>query len=254
MTDSLIAAQLFTLRDYLKTPDDIRASLARVREIGYTAVQVSALGPIAPDELQRVAAENGLEIVATHISYQRIVEEPQAVIDHHKLWNCRHVGIGSMPPDYRSGDGFARFAAEASAAAAPLVEAGLTFNYHNHSFEFERFAGRTGLEILQEDSDPRVFSFEVDTYWVQHGGADPAALLRNLVGRMHVVHLKDMMVRDGAQSFGEVGEGNLDWPAILAACRTADIEWYIIEQDTCPGDPFDSLALSLRNLRAMGLQ
>ena len=95
MTDSLIAAQLFTLRDYLKTPDDIRASLARVREIGYTAVQVSALGPIAPDELQRVAAENGLEIVATHISYQRIVEEPQAVIDDHKLWNCRHVGIRS---------------------------------------------------------------------------------------------------------------------------------------------------------------
>ena len=38
-----------------------------------------------------------------------------------------------------------------------------------------------------------------------------------------------------------------------AAFKAADIEWYIIEQDTCPGDPFDSLKKSLDNLREMGL-
>jgi sugar phosphate isomerase/epimerase len=51
----------------------------------------------------------------------------------------------------------------------------------------------------------------------------------------------------------EVGEGNLDWPAILDAAREAGTEWYLVEQDTCQRDPFESLAISFRNLKAMGL-
>ncbi|MCE2449438.1 MAG: hypothetical protein J4F35_13950 [Candidatus Latescibacteria bacterium] len=71
--------------------------------------------------------------------------------------------------------------------------------------------------------------------------------------RMHIVHLKDLSMDGAKQCFAEVGEGNLEWEPILATCKRAQIEWYLIEQDTCPGDPFDSLGLSLRNLRAMGL-
>ena len=67
------------------------------------------------------------------------------------------------------------------------------------------------------------------------------------------MHLKDMAMEGSKQLFAEVGEGNLEWDAILKACKAADIEWYIIEQDTCMGDPFDSLKKSLDNLRAMGL-
>jgi sugar phosphate isomerase/epimerase len=52
----------------------------------------------------------------------------------------------------------------------------------------------------------------------------------------------------------EIGEGNLDWPEILEACVEAGTEWYIVEQDTCQRDPFESLAISYRNLREMGLE
>ena len=134
-----------------------------------------------------------------------------------------------------------------------LRRAGLTFSYHNHSFELERFNGRTGLEILYEDSDPKYFNSELDTYWIQHGGADPAAWIRQLKGRAHIVHLKDMAMDDRTQLFAEVGEGNLNWHAILDACKEADVEWYIVEQDTCQRDPFESLGISLRNLKEMGI-
>jgi sugar phosphate isomerase/epimerase len=70
---------------------------------------------------------------------------------------------------------------------------------------------------------------------------------------MPLVHLKDMVMRGREQLMAEVGEGNLNWPAILDACRDAGVVWYIVEQDTCQRDPFDSLGISLRNLRAMGL-
>ena len=254
MPASFIAAQLYTLREHLKTPTDIASSLVKVRQLGYEAVQVSGLGPIEPAQLKDAADQAGVRIIATHIGFERIRNEPQAVIADHQLWACRHVAIGGLPTEYRNEEGFHRFALEASAAARPLVEAGLTCSYHDHSFELERFGGRTALEILYAESDPQVFSAEIDTYWIQHGGGNPVSWLHRLKGRCHLVHLKDMAMKGSQQLYAEVGEGNLEWPAILAACREAGVEWYIVEQDTCQRDPFESLGISLINLRRLGLQ
>ena len=43
MRETQIAAQLYTLRDYLQTPKDIARTLAKVRKIGYRIVQLSGL-------------------------------------------------------------------------------------------------------------------------------------------------------------------------------------------------------------------
>ncbi len=253
MTASVVAAQLYTLREFLKTPAEVRVSLEKVRQLGYEAVQVSGLGPIEPAQLKEAADRAGVRIVATHISFERISSDVQAVIAEHQLWGCRHVAIGGLPAEYRNEEGYHRFALEASAAARPLVAAGLTFSYHNHSFELERFGGRTALEILYAESDAEVFSAEIDTYWIQHGGGNPVSWLRALKGRCHVVHLKDMAMKGSQQLYAEVGEGNLEWPSILEACREAGVEWYIVEQDTCQRDPFESLGISLQNLRRLGV-
>ena len=253
MPASAIGAQLFTLREFTKTPNDIRATFTKVRAMGYEAVQSSALGPIDPAELAQIARDAGLQIVATHIAYDRIRDEPQAVIDDHHTWGCRHVAIGGLPQEFRNGEGFSRFAAEASEAARPLIAADLTFSYHNHSFELERFGDRTALQILIEESDAEVFQFEIDVYWIQHGGGDPAAWLRKVNGRADVIHVKDLAMEGRDQLFAEVGEGNLNWPSILEAAREAGTRWYAVEQDRCQRDPFESLAISYRNLQEMGL-
>jgi len=254
MPDSVIAAQLYTVREFCKTPEDIAKTMRRVREIGYEAVQTSGMGPIEPDALKQIIQENGLKICATHTGYERMRDDTNAVIAEHKLWGCDYPAIGGLPREYAtSGEGFSRFAKEASEVARRLKAQGLTFAYHNHSFELEKFGDRTGLQILYEDSDPEVFTSEIDTYWVQHGGGDPAAWIRRLKGRADIVHLKDMKMKGREQHFAEVGEGNLNWPAILEACAEAGTKWYIVEQDRCDGDPFDSLALSFKNLKKMGL-
>ncbi|MDH7569078.1 MAG: sugar phosphate isomerase/epimerase [Armatimonadota bacterium] len=254
MTDSVIAAQLYTVREFTKTPEGIAQTFRRVREIGYEAVQLSALGPIDPRELRRIADDNGLTICATHVSYERMRDDFDALVAEHKLWGCQYVGVGGLPASYRNAEGYPRFAKECSEVARRLKAEGLTFVYHNHSFELEKYGDRTGLQILYEESDPQVFTSEIDTYWIQHGGGDPAAWVRKLKGRAHVVHLKDMTMKEGKQIMAEVGEGNLNWPAILDACREAGVRWYIVEQDTCQRDPFDSLAISFNNLRKMGLR
>ena len=62
-----------------------------------------------------------------------------------------------------------------------------------------------------------------------------------------------MAMQGSTQRFAEIGEGNLNWDAILEACTYAGVEWYIIEQDSCyERDPFESLGMSLNNLKEMG--
>ncbi len=270
MTKPVLAAQLYTVRDFTKTADDLAETLRKVRDIGYTAVQVSAIGPIPHQVVKTMVDDLGLTICNTHIGYDQLWNDIDAVIEQHKHWECRHVAIGSMPAPYREGgeDAYKRFAAEASQVGEKLAAADLTFSYHNHSFEFVRFphptkenpnGSRTGLEIIYDESDPTYLQGEIDTYWVQHGGGDSVAWIKRLANRMPVVHLKDMVVdhppheRLGIQWMAEVGEGNMNWDGILAACKESNVEWYAIEQDICQRDPFESLAISYRNLAGMGL-
>jgi len=256
MTQPVLAAQLYTIRDFTKTVADLAESLKKVQAIGYTAVQVSAIGPIPHDEVKKITDDLGLTICNTHISYDLLWNDLNAVIDQHNLWECKHVAIGSMPGPYREigEEGIRRFAAEASEGGEKLHAAGLTFSYHNHSFEFVRYNGRSGLEILYSESDSRYLQAEIDTYWIQHGGGDPADWIRQMDQRMPVVHLKDMVINPPReQQMAEVGEGNLNWPAILQACHDVGVEWYAVEQDICQRDPFESLEISYNNLKGMGL-
>src|SRR5262249_10517529 len=145
------------------------------------------------------------------------------------------------------------FAKSYGALAKQFAKAGIALGYHNHSHELSRFDGKTALQILLEQFDPSVW-FELDTYWIVHGGGDPAQWISKVAERIPCVHLKDMAITsDRTQFMAEVGEGNLNWPAILAACRSAGVQWYLVEQDICYRDPFESLEISLRNLRTMGL-
>lgn len=255
-----IAAQLFTIRDFTKTREDFAASMAKIRDIGYQAVQVSQIGDIADADVKRICDDNGLTICNTHVSVDDLLNKLNAVIEQHRLWGARHVAIGGMPLENRESEaGFRRFAEVANGIGERLYDAGLTFSYHNHSFEFLRFGARSGLELIFDETDPRFVRAELDTYWIQHGGADPVAWIERMQDRMPVIHLKDMVMlpaEDGGrpqQAMAEVGEGNMNFAGILATCRRIGVEWYAVEQDICQRDPFESLAISLRNLRALGL-
>lgn len=259
MNTSVLAAQLYTIRQFTQTEQDLARSMEKIKKIGYQAVQVSGIGPIAHDIVKKIMDDNGLSICITHISHDQLWHHTQAVIDQHHLWNCRNVAIGSMPQEYRTGEeGFRRFAGEANQIGEELLKSGLTFSYHNHSFELERFGSRTGLDIIYAESSPQYLRAEIDTYWIQHGGADPIAWIRRMKDRMPVIHLKDMAVTaegwNVQQIMAEVGMGNLNWPGILQACKEAGVEWYAIEQDVCQRDPFDSLKISFEFLKSMDLE
>ena len=256
MSKPVLGAQLYTVRQFTKTASDLAATLKKIADIGYTAVQISGIGPIDPKDVAKMMEDAGLTVAATHVGWNRLLNDLDAVIEEHKLWKCVHVAIGGLPKEYYSIDGIGRFIDELTPIAERLLREGMDFSYHNHNHELAKYEGKTWLERLYEQADPRYLKAEIDTYWIQAGGGDPAEWIRKCAGREPLLHLKDMIVTpDRQQRFAEIGEGNLNWPAILQAAEEGGVEWYLVEQDNCyERDPFESLAISYRNLREMGLR
>jgi len=256
MSKPVLGAQLYTLRDFCKTPPEIAETLKKVAKIGYTAVQISGLGAVDPKDLARMLEDAGLVAAATHVGWERLRGDIDRLIADHKLWKCKHPAIAGLPEEYYSAEGVKRFVDEVPSVAERLAREGMDVSYHNHHHEFIRYDGKTWLARLYEQASPKHVKAELDTYWVQAGGGDPAAWVKKCAGREPLIHLKDMAIgpnRD--QRTVEVGEGNLNWPAILREARDGGVEWYLVEQDNTYGrDPFESLAISYRNLKALGLR
>jgi len=246
-----IAVQLYTLRDYLKTPEDIARTLKKVRAIGYESVQVSGMGPIAEKELVKILADVGLICCATHEPGQDILDNTTKVIERLQKLGCRYTaypfpaGIDFSKPDH-----IETLVKKLETAGAAMAKAGQVLTYHNHAQEFVRYQGRPVLEYIYTQTNPRHLQGEIDTYWIQAGGGDPVAWCRKLKGRLPLLHLKDYgCAADGRPYFAEIGQGNLPWPKIIAAAERSGCEWFIVEQDVCPGDPFESLRISFRFLQ-----
>ncbi len=245
-----VAVQLYTLRDFCKTSADYAATLKKVREIGYQAIQISAVGPIPEAELRSIAEGEGLVICATHEPSNVILNEPQRIVERLAALGCSYTAY-PYPNGVALDDAAAvnRLATQLEASAAVLSAAGQTLCYHNHAFELYRLEGKPVLEILFDTA--RNLQGEPDTYWIQAGGGNPEAWCAKLKGRMPLLHLKDFAVDvAGKAYYAEIGSGNLDFKSIIATAEGSGCRWFIVEQDICPGDPFVSVKKSFDYIRA----
>ncbi|MDB5080491.1 MAG: xylose isomerase [Chloroflexi bacterium] len=248
---SQVAVQLYTLRNFLKTPAEIAQSLHKVREIGYEAVQISGMGPIDEQELVEILDAEGLVCCATHEPGVEILNNPEKVIERLNRLDCQYTAY-PFPADVKmdSREDVEVFADALNRAGKVLTEAGKVLTYHNHAIEFRRFGSQTMLEIIFERTDPRYIQAEIDTYWVQAGGANPVKWCSSLQDRLPLLHIKDYAIsEENKPTFAEIGYGNLPFHDIVAAADKAGCRWYIVEQDVCPGDPFDSLAKSFEYIK-----
>lgn len=252
MQSSQIALQLYTLRDHCRTRDAFVATCRRVAEIGYQAVQVSGIDrAILPErELAAVCRDHALTICASHEASDEILARPDAVVRRLRDLGCKFTAYPfPRDIDFSSETAVRQLIAQLEAAGKVLHDAGLVLAYHNHQIEFRRLDGRIILERIFAETTPHHLMAELDTYWVQYGGGNPTAWCRRLAGRLPLIHLKDLRINAENQiEFAEVGAGNLDIPEIIGAADEAGCEWFIVEQDQCPGDAFASVEQSFRYL------
>lgn len=257
-----IGVQMYTLRDFCKTPADIAKTCKKLADLGFGAVQTSALGPIDVKELRKILDDNGLVCAATHVNLDEM-KDTQACIDYHQTLGCELTAIGGFGWNDEGKAEWDAFIAEYNQIGKALAAGGVKLGYHNHNHEFRCYCipdepaklnpKDTIYQQLVDRLDPSIW-FEVDTFWIQAAGADPALWIDKLKGRLPALHVKDMCIgKKREQIMCEIGSGNLNWPAILAAAKRAGVQWYLIERDNGLLDPFDSLKISLENMKAMGL-
>ncbi|MFP4381433.1 MAG: sugar phosphate isomerase/epimerase family protein [Candidatus Sumerlaeia bacterium] len=255
MSKPIVGVQLFTLREYCKSLEDFQKTIKKVADMGYPCVQISGVANVSDEDVIKVVEDNGLTIGSTHVGWNQFTDDTDALITKHELWKCKHPAIGGIHGAKAGPEGIREFIKELAPVAEKLKAAGMDFSYHNHSHEFVKYDGKSIMDILFEETSADQLNFEIDTYWVQHGGSDPAMWIEKCKGRIPVVHYKDMSITaDREQRFAPVGEGNLNWERIVQATLDVGAEYIFIEQDQCyDQDPFDALAASFRNLQKWGL-
>ncbi len=256
MGKSILSLQTHTIRDFMKSGQDVQSSMKKLRKIGFDFIELGSVPGLDDVELAKILKGEGLKASGYAGDSRLIVEEPGKVIASMDALGVSHVMYAwphTMPKDAAAWKSLAKLLDKAGAVYA---KAGKTLLYHNHSVEFEKLDGKLALDILFDESDPKLLQAEIDTYWIHHGGGDPAAWCRKLKGRLPFLHLKDYGIvnSEGAlmqPRIFEVGRGNLDWEGILAAAKESGCKCFIIEQDTCPGCPFDSLKISFDYISPM---
>jgi sugar phosphate isomerase/epimerase len=243
-----IALQLWTIRDEMAT--DAERALGRVKSAGFSAVEIAPPPPgLTPGRLAESLARHDLTVVSIHGDLPN-----PANID---LWTqvargyrCSKIIWHGWPRDPRfdSVAGLRDVISVCNGAGAVARDHGLQFGIHNHWWEFEPVEGERPIRLLHRSLHPDIF-WQLDVYWAQTAGVDPADVLSELMPRIGSIHWKDGPAVHG-EPMTALGRGNVDIPRILRTL-THPVDW-VIELDECATDPLDAAQQSHRYLRSLG--
>ena len=260
---SLIGLQLYTVRDTMQK--DVAGTLAKVAAIGYNSVEGATYTGsqkfygLSPSDFSKLLKAHGLVMRSSHYRLGEVKEKDEIVKgtmlhDWDKaIDDAAEVGIKYMvcawldPNERKNFDSYKYVADQLNIAGEKCKKAGIQMCYHNHDFEFVMQDGIYPYDILL-GTDKDLVRMEMDLYWVTKAGIDPIDLIKKNPGRFHLLHLKDMDATP-QHAFTEVGNGTINFKNILANSKTAGVKYFFVEQDICPGSPFDSIAKSISYIK-----
>lgn len=250
--DRPLGVQLYTVRDLVDK--DLPDTLAAIRKIGYQTVETfTEQYKMSAKDLRQAILGAGLTAPSGHFIYDRL----ETHFDYAKELGLECMVCSMIPATIANSlGGYKRAAERYNEWGAQANKAGLKFAFHNHNMEFKKYSGVTGLDVLMENTDPALVQWEMDCYWVAQAGYDPVEMLRKHGKRMVALHLKDRKPNvptsfdtgRASAHFTEVGEGTLDWPAILRLAARFHIPNMYVEQDETERPPLESLRISYTNL------
>ncbi|MEA9589898.1 sugar phosphate isomerase/epimerase [Xanthomonas sp. WHRI 10064A] len=231
-----IAVQMYTLRN----AGSLDQQLKIVHDAGVGAVETVGMHNVSAAQLKQLLDKYSIKAISSHVQLAELRKNLDAVVAFNRSIGNTTLVVPYLEEKDRPTDaaGWTALGQELGQIAKRLRAKGMQLAYHNHDFELVDFHGKTGLELLFAAAGPDLKT-ELDLAWVARAGYDPAVMLGKFKGRMFAVHAKDNAPKGQAEDeggFASVGQGVLDWNAILPAAAGAGVRWYIIEHDR-PRDP-----------------
>jgi sugar phosphate isomerase/epimerase len=243
-----IALQLYTLRE-AAAERGFETVVRQVAEMGYVGVEPAGFPGTTPEAAGKLFAELGLAVPSAHVALP-VGDSKQEVLDTMAAIGSTCIVSGKGPDDFNTVDAVVATCDLFNEANANARAAGMQFGIHNHWWEYLKVGDRYAYEIMLDRLDPEI-TFELDTYWIQVAGPDPAEIVALIGARSPLLHIKDGPA-NRQEPMQPIGSGVLDWPAILQA-GADHTEWLIVELDRCATDMVEAVQSSYDYLVGGGL-
>ncbi len=234
--------QLFTIRDAMEK--DPIGSLKIAKSLGYQDFETYGYDGtngtyygFKAAEFKQILDDLGLSTSSGHYSLFEYLNAPidqlnryvDRCIEGAHATDQSYITWPWLDPNSRTLDKFKLLSERLNSIGERVNKAGLGFAYHNHDFEFIDQGGQNGYDIILKETDPSLVKLQMDMYWVSHSSKEsPAALIAKQPERYVMWHIKDMdkVTRD----YTELGNGSIDYDAVLKAASQEGLEYYFIEQ------------------------
>jgi sugar phosphate isomerase/epimerase len=254
--------------------EDLEGVLREVKENGYDGIERGKLLDGDAKEVRRRLDAHGLVQWSLSTPYA-MLEQLDHSIEYVTTLGGKYIMVSGVG-DYQSEGlrAYEKAAERFNEVGRRCQAAGIQFCYHNHSWEFLTYSRETGQEVpygtpgsisgierLFALTDPALVKSNVDVYWVQHGGDDPAAFIRRHRDRIGYPHFKDLqylgreprpkgrLAREDAK-FVELGRGEVDLKAVWRALEPLNLPWVVYEQDRSEVEPKEAARVSREYLRS----
>ena len=280
MANPKIALQLMTVKEYVREHGIIK-TLEQLSRLGLHYVEMSQI-PISDqliEDMRAAEEEYGIKLISYTGIYEKFFKDQvgeifedsfeQIVKYAHRL-GAPYIRTAMMPRSCLFGnESIVKAARGLNEYGRRFRAEGLKLYYHMHHIEYMKVEGRPLVDYLLENTDPENLGFEIDTHWALRGGQNPLAWMERMAsqGRGELLHLKEYCLHvndpeniqreifETSVRFGEIGEGNVDFPSVLNTAAELGVKYAVIEQDqTYEKAPLESVALSIKNLKAMGFE
>ncbi len=230
--------QLYSLREQFKS--DVPGTLDLIQSWGITLLEGGGTYGMSVEEFKKALKQRGLEVVSVRAGYEELQNDVDQVIQNAKDFGARYVMCAWIPHEGNVFDIATTKEAVAvfNKAGKQLKEAGLTLAYHAHGYEFRPYEDGTLFDYMAQNAND--FEFEMDVYWVKHGGADPMEVLNKYPDKFVLMHLKDMAEGVASNDTGHedvetnvvLGTGQVDIAGLVLRGRELGIEYMFIEDES----------------------
>ena len=233
-----VGLQLYSLRQHL--PKDVPGTLAKIRAMGFEEVEGGDTYGMSVEAFKAAVTAAGLKQVSEHHGYEQWRDDAAGTLKIARTMGATYAGCAWIPhKETFTREDCLRAAADFNKWGKAAKDAGIRFFYHVHGYEFAPSPEGTLLDLLFKETDPALVAVEADVFWVKRGGGDPVALFERYPGRIPLSHLKDMQKGLGTSPDGKapddtcvpLGQGQIDWKAVIAAATKAGIERHFIEDE-----------------------
>lgn len=247
-----VGVQLYTIREAIGK--DAKGSLKQIADLGFGEVENFGYNGkffgMDANTYKSLLGDLGMTAPSGHYMYNNILKGwEKAVEDAKSIGQDYMVLAYLLPPERKSLDDYKKIAENLNKAGEVCKQAGIQLCYHNHEFEFEAMNGTLPFDILTNETDAGLVKVELDLYWATVAGQDPVALFKKHKGRVALWHVKDMD-KTPKKNFTEVGNGVIDFATIFKHAKTSGMKHFFVEQDVCPGSPFDSIKQSIGYIKS----